>query len=96
MSLDPTAGQPAQNRVTPQPTPVTVDLGEADTAEGDKLVVLRVGMLTGETVVFLDPTSAVGIGEALAEHAKSVAGKPSVARHIPKGLIVPGQDPRLS
>jgi hypothetical protein len=90
--MDPLEGQPVPNRVTPQPTPVTFDLGEADTQEGEKLVVIRVGMLTGETVLFLDPYSAAGIGEALAQHAKGVAGKPSVARHIPKGLIVPGQN----
>jgi len=63
-------GQPVQPQVIqPQPCPITVQLGQAQTADGKQLVLLIIHHFTGTSVYHFDPDGAVGIAKALQDAA---------------------------
>lgn len=73
-----------------QPTPFTVDLGEARVPDGTTLAVLIVKKVTGQDMLFCTPVELAAIAEQLATHAATLANKPIIATAMPAGLPAPG------
>lgn len=83
--------QPTANDVPPGPVPTAIGVATVANGAGDSLVLLRVSTAQGVQFYFLEPTTAVQVGNAL--RAEGKAGLSTNLSVPASGLIVPGLRP---
>lgn len=74
---------PQPQGVQPQPTPFTIDLGEARAPDGTTVAVLVVKKTTGQDVLFIPPAQLAELAEQMAAHAATLAKRPIIATAMP-------------
>jgi hypothetical protein len=78
------------NQVRPAPIPTSFAVVTVTSAAGDKMVLLQVQTPAGAAFYFLEPASAVQVGNALrAEGKAGLAPAPLLVKPT-NGLVVPG------
>jgi hypothetical protein len=73
VELTPPNGQPAAT-VSPQPTPFSFSTGSARIADGQRLIVVQVGMVTGTVVLFMSPEDAERMARQWLAEAQKTPG----------------------
>lgn len=77
--------------VQPQPTPTSWTVGHGLTGPAP-IVIVQLGLVTGMTVLFLEPGDARQLGAALLDHAKRATTSLIVpAPHIPPDVLGNGR-----